>query len=41
LHNYNPYRVEGSLVQERSYAKFIIAGKKNERILTVEYLKNN
>lgn len=33
----NPYRVEGSLVQDRSYAKFIITGKKNVRVMTVEF----
>jgi alkaline phosphatase D len=33
----NPYRVAGSLVQEQNYGKFILTGKKNERMLTVEF----
>jgi len=31
----NPYRVKGSLVEERNYAKIGVEGKKNERILKV------
>jgi alkaline phosphatase D len=31
----NPYRVKGSLVEERNYAKISVKGNKNERILRV------
>jgi alkaline phosphatase D len=34
----NPYRVKGSLIEERNYAKIGIEGGKNERILKVQFL---
>jgi alkaline phosphatase D len=33
----NPARIPGSLVQERNYAKFSVEGRKNERLLRVEF----
>ncbi|HSZ33587.1 MAG TPA: alkaline phosphatase D family protein [Puia sp.] len=33
----NPYRVAGSLVEERNYAKIGVEGQKNDRILKVQF----
>jgi alkaline phosphatase D len=33
----NPFRVTGSLVEERNYAKMGVEGRKNERILNVQF----
>jgi alkaline phosphatase D len=34
----NPYRVKGSLIEERNYAKIGVEGVKNERTLIVQFL---
>jgi alkaline phosphatase D len=34
----NPVRIPGTLVEEQNFTKVIVSGKKNERILTVEFI---
>jgi len=34
----NPLRINGTLVEEQNFAKVTVSGKKNERMLTVEFI---
>jgi alkaline phosphatase D len=34
----NPYRVANTLVEAQNFARISVSGKKNERILQVQYL---